>query len=105
MRRRGIRELPIGDCGFLRNPNGAMYGGQLMGLGRKPGLVREGHLAQLLLIGGDPLTGISVLRDRGRITHVTCRAADSASVHSRRSTSVCSRRQRSYGQDRFGGVR
>ncbi|MDW8807271.1 amidohydrolase family protein [Streptomyces scabiei] len=78
MRRRGIRVLPGGDYGFLWNPNGAnardlqyfvelygftsaealraatMYGGQLMGLGDQPGLVREGYLADLLLVDGRP---------------------------------------------------
>ncbi|GAA2314201.1 amidohydrolase family protein [Streptomyces hawaiiensis] len=94
MRRRGIRVLPGGDYGFLWNPNGAnardlqyfvelygfspaealraatMYGGQLMGLGDELGLVREGYLADLLLVDGDPLEDIALLRDRDRITHI-----------------------------------
>lgn len=47
-----------------------MYGGQLMGLGDELGLVREGYLADLLLVEGDPLEDISLLRDRDRITHI-----------------------------------
>ncbi|MDX3802042.1 amidohydrolase family protein [Streptomyces sp. AK04-3B] len=94
MRRRGIRVLPGGDYGFLWNPNGAnardlqyfvelygftpaealraatMYGGQLMGMGDELGLVREGYLADLLLVDGDPLQDISLLRDHDRITHI-----------------------------------
>ena len=94
MRRRGIRVLPGGDYGFPWNPNGAnardlqyfvelygfspaealraatMYGGQLMGMGDELGLVREGYLADLLLVDGDPLQDIGILRDRDRITHI-----------------------------------
>jgi len=94
MPRRGIRVLPGGDYGFLWNPNGAnardlryfvelygftpaealraatMYGGQLMGMGDELGLVREGYLAGLLLVEGDPLKDLSILRDRDLITHI-----------------------------------
>lgn len=94
MHRRGVRVLPGGDYGFLWNPNGAnardlqyfvdlydfspaealraatMYGGQLMGMPDELGLIREGYLADLLVVDGDPLTDISILRDRDRLTHI-----------------------------------
>jgi len=94
MRRRGIRVLPGGDYGFPWNPIGAnardlqyfvelygftaaealtaatRYGGQLMGMGDELGLVRDGYLADLLLVDGDPLQDVGILRDRNRITHI-----------------------------------
>jgi len=89
MKRRGIRVLPGGDYGFPYNPIGrnardlqifvdlfgftptetlvaaTKQGGELMGM--QVGVIREGWLADLLLVDGDPLTDITVLQDRERL--------------------------------------
>jgi imidazolonepropionase-like amidohydrolase len=86
MRRRGIRVLPGGDYGFPYNPNGrnardlwlfielfgytprevltaaTKFGGELMGLDL--GLVKEGFLADLLLVKGNPLEDVRILEDK-----------------------------------------
>ena len=95
LHRRGVRVLPGGDYGFKWNPHGknardlAMFvecfgftpleairaatefGGQLMapglGLGQELGQVREGYLADLLLVDGDPSQEIEILQDRDRL--------------------------------------
>lgn len=95
LHRRGLRILPGGDYGFKWNPHGknardlfmfvecfgftpleairsaTEFGGQLMGLGLGPGhelgLVREGFLADLLLVDGDPAQQIEILQDRDRL--------------------------------------
>jgi imidazolonepropionase-like amidohydrolase len=88
--RRGVRVLPGGDYGLPFNPIGrnahdielftthfgvtaaqalqgaTQYGGQIMGMGEELGLVREGYLADLLLVDGDPLQEITLLQDRAR---------------------------------------
>ncbi|MEU0840615.1 amidohydrolase family protein [Streptomyces sp. NPDC005962] len=88
---RGVRVVPGGDYGFAWNPVGRNprdlelfvdwfgftpaealraatgYGGQVMGMGDELGLVREGFLADLLLVDGDPLDDIRVLQDRDRL--------------------------------------
>lgn len=85
MHRRGVRVLPGGDYGFPFNPNGrnardlehfvhyfgftapealsaaTMLGGELMGL--NVGQVKEGYLADLLLVAGDPDKDVSILQD------------------------------------------
>jgi imidazolonepropionase-like amidohydrolase len=90
--RRGIRVVPGGDYGFHWNPVGrnardlwlfvdwfgftpaealraaTRYGGQLMDL--DVGLVREGYLADLLLVDGDPLADIRILGDRERFAMI-----------------------------------
>jgi imidazolonepropionase-like amidohydrolase len=90
--RRGVRVLPGGDYGFHWNPVGrnardlrlfvewfgftpaealraaTQYGGQLMDL--PVGLVREGYLADLLLVDGDPLTDIAILEDQSRFAMI-----------------------------------
>jgi imidazolonepropionase-like amidohydrolase len=90
--RRGVRVLPGGDYGFHWNPVGrnardlrlfvewfgftpaqalraaTQYGGQLMDL--PVGLVREGYLADLLLVDGDPLTDIGILEDPSRFAMI-----------------------------------
>ncbi|WP_043662513.1 amidohydrolase family protein [Streptomyces xylophagus] len=92
--RRGIRVVPGGDYGFAWNPIGrnlrdlalfvdwfgftpaealraaTQYGGQVMGMGDQLGLIREGFLADLVLVDGDPLEEIGVLQDRERLTVV-----------------------------------
>jgi imidazolonepropionase-like amidohydrolase len=94
MRRRGIRILPGGDYGFAMTPHcqnardleffvkylgftpmeairsATVYGGQIMMRGHELGAVREGWLADLLLVDGDPLANLSILRDPKRILAV-----------------------------------
>ncbi len=94
MHRRGIRILPGGDYGFAFNPHyenardleyfnkllgftpmecivsATRYGGQMMMRGSELGLVREGFLADLLLIDGDPLTNLAMLRDPRKLLAV-----------------------------------
>lgn len=94
MRRRGIRILPGGDYGFAWTPHGTnardleyfvkyvgmspmeallsatAWGGPMMRMGDQLGQVREGWLADLLLIDGDPLADITVLQDQARILAV-----------------------------------
>lgn len=89
MRKRGIRVLPGGDYGFPYNPVGrnardlqlfvdllgyepievlvaaTRTGGELMDL--PVGQVREGYLADLLLVDGDPVADLAVLQDPARI--------------------------------------
>ncbi|MCQ0021017.1 amidohydrolase family protein [Actinomadura madurae] len=92
--RRGVRVVPGGDYGFAWNPVGrnahdlqlfvewfgftpaealraaTLYGGQVMGMGDELGLVREGFLADLVLVDGDPLDDIRILQDRDRLVAV-----------------------------------
>ena len=85
VRKRGIRAMPGGDYGFAWNPIGAnardmehfvnhfgyspaealigatKWGGELMGL--NVGMVKEGYLADLLLVDGDPTKDVSIMQD------------------------------------------
>lgn len=94
MHRRGVRILPGGDYGFAFTPHcqnardleffvrylgftpmeairsATMYGGQIMKRGHELGMVKEGCLADLLLVDGDPLANLAVLRDPKRILAV-----------------------------------
>ncbi|MES2101320.1 MAG: amidohydrolase family protein [Pseudomonadota bacterium] len=94
MRRRGIRILPGGDYGFAWTPHGTnakdleyfvkyvgmstmeallsatAWGGPMMKMGKTIGYIREGCLADILLIDGDPLADITVLQDKARILAV-----------------------------------
>ncbi|MBC7480837.1 MAG: amidohydrolase family protein, partial [Rhizobacter sp.] len=94
MRRRGIRILPGGDYGFAWTPHGTnakdldyfvkhvgmstmeallsatAWGGPMMRMGKDLGYIREGCLADILLIDGDPLKDITVLQDKARILAV-----------------------------------
>lgn len=89
----GLRVMPGGDYGFAWNPMGTnardlelfvklfgytpaetlksatMYGGQIMEIPNL-GLVKDGYLADLLLIDGDPTEDITILQDRDRILMV-----------------------------------
>lgn len=95
LRERGVRVMPGGDYGFKWNPHGknardlsmfvecfgftalqaiqsaTQWGGELMALGLGPdhelGQVREGYLADLLLVDGDPTQEIDILQDRDRL--------------------------------------
>ena len=94
LKRRGVRVLPGGDYGFAWNPHGnnardleffvkllgftpmeaivgaTAQGGELMGRPGELGVVREGALADLLLVDGDPLADVALLQDRGRIVAI-----------------------------------
>jgi imidazolonepropionase-like amidohydrolase len=91
LHKRGIRVLIGGDYGFAWTPMGSnakdfeyfvdlvgmspmeaimagtRYGGQIMGMGNELGQIREGYLADLLLVDGDPLANIRILQDKTRI--------------------------------------
>jgi imidazolonepropionase-like amidohydrolase len=90
MLRRGIRVLPGGDYGFAWAPHGenakdleyfvkylsmtpmealisaTRWGGQIM-MRKDLGEIREGWLADLLLVDGDPLANISILQDKSKL--------------------------------------
>jgi imidazolonepropionase-like amidohydrolase len=92
MKKRGIRVLPGGDYGFPYNPIGrnardlqlfvdllgfspgealvaaTRQGGEPMDL--PVGEIRQGKLADILLVDGDPLEDLRILQDKARITTV-----------------------------------
>ena len=94
MRKRDIRILPGGDYGFAWTPHGTnardleyfvrhvgmstmeallsatAWGGPMMKQGKDIGYLREGCLADILLIDGDPLADITILQDKARILAV-----------------------------------
>jgi len=91
MHRRGIRVLPGGDYGFAWTPHGTnakdleyfvellgfspmeallsatRHGGAIMGKPHELGQIKEGYLADLLLVDGDPLADIRILQDKERL--------------------------------------
>jgi imidazolonepropionase-like amidohydrolase len=91
MHKRGIRVLPGGDYGFAWARHGenardleylvkyagmtpmesliaaTRFGAQLMMQGDQLGEIREGYLADLLLVDGDPLADLSILLDKNRL--------------------------------------
>ena len=91
LKKRGVRVLPGGDYGFAWNPIGTNardidhfvklldyspmdairaateLGGQIMGMGDELGQLREGYLADLLLVDGNPLTDVTMLQDADRL--------------------------------------
>jgi imidazolonepropionase-like amidohydrolase len=95
LRRRDVRILPGGDYGFAWTPHGTnakdlenfvkvlgmstmeallsatAWGAPMMRMGKgQLGEVKEGCLADLLLVDGDPLEDIAVLQDKRRILAV-----------------------------------
>ena len=90
LKRRGLRILIGGDYGFAWNPIGTnardvehfvtyfgytpleaieaatRLGGQIMGQGDELGMIREGWLADLLLVDGDPSRHVKLLQDADR---------------------------------------
>jgi imidazolonepropionase-like amidohydrolase len=94
LKKRGVRILPGGDYGFPWNPIGknardlklfvdlfgytpaealsaaTKLGGQIMGMGEELGQVRQGYLADLLLVNGDPTRDVAILQDKNRIQAV-----------------------------------
>jgi imidazolonepropionase-like amidohydrolase len=112
MLKRGIRVLPGGDYGFAWAPHGenakdleyfvkylgmtpmevmisaTRWGGQIMLRGKELGEIREGWLADLLLVDGDPLSNISILQDKSRLLAIMkdgefCKAPEIRSARSR----------------------
>jgi len=91
LRRRGVRVVIGGDYGFAWTPQGTnardlehfvtlfgyspaealacatSVGGQMMLPGGELGLVREGALADLLLVDGDPTRDVRIMQDRERL--------------------------------------
>src|SRR4051794_34165506 len=87
MHRRGIRVLPGGDYGFAFTPHcqnardleffvrhlgftpmeallaATRYGADAMMMGSELGQIKEGYLADVLLVDGDPLSNLSILRE------------------------------------------
>jgi len=85
LRRRGVRILIGGDYGFAQSPQGenardlkhfvdlldfsptealqcgTKIGGEVMGLANELGQVKEGYIADLLLVDGDPLQDLDIL--------------------------------------------
>ena len=94
LKKRGVRILPGGDYGFAWNPIGnnardlehfvkllgftpmeaimaaTKQGGEIMMMGDELGQVKEGYLADLLLVAGDPLQDVSILQDRHNLLAV-----------------------------------
>jgi imidazolonepropionase-like amidohydrolase len=94
LKRRGVRVLPGGDYGFAWNPVGknardlehfvtlfgwtpmeaivaaTRLGGEIMMQGRELGQIKPGHLADLLLVDGDPLADIKILQDANRLAAI-----------------------------------
>jgi imidazolonepropionase-like amidohydrolase len=94
MHKRGIRVLPGGDYGFAFTPHlqnardlelfvkhlgftpmeailsATRYGGEIMGHGEELGQLRDGYLADLVMVDGDPLADLAILRDQKKILAV-----------------------------------
>jgi imidazolonepropionase-like amidohydrolase len=94
MHKRGIRVLPGGDYGFAFTPHGqnardleffvkylgftpmealvaaTKHGGEIMMQGKELGQIKEGFLADILLVDGDPLANLAILREPARILAV-----------------------------------
>jgi imidazolonepropionase-like amidohydrolase len=94
MHKRGVRVLPGGDYGFAFTPHldnardleyfvkylgmtpmeaivsATKHGGAIMMRGGELGEVKEGYLADLVLVDGDPLSNLSILRDQSKILAV-----------------------------------
>ena len=92
--KRGVRVVPGGDYGFPMNPNGknmrdlelfvnhfgftpaqalmsaTKWGGEIMNMGDELGLIKDGYLADILLIDGDPLKNIKLVQDKNKILMV-----------------------------------
>ncbi|MEQ9642086.1 MAG: amidohydrolase family protein [Alphaproteobacteria bacterium] len=94
LKKRGVRILPGGDYGFAWNPIGnnardlehfvkllgftpmeaivaaTKLGGEIMMMGNELGQVKEGYLADMLLVQGNPLTDVSILQDADNLLAV-----------------------------------
>ena len=113
LKKRGVRVLPGGDYGFAWNPVGAnardlehfvnyldytpmeaieaatRLGGQIMMMGDELGLVKEGYLADLLLVDGDPLADVSILQDQSRLLGIM----KDGNFHKRPAADLAAKRQ------------
>ncbi len=106
MRKRGIRVVPGGDYGFAWTPQGTnardlehfvtlfgyspteallsatKVGGELMAQGHELGQIKEGYLADLLLVRGNPVQDVSLLQHQANIAMImkdgTCHKLDPA---------------------------
>ncbi|MGF1623301.1 MAG: amidohydrolase family protein [Alphaproteobacteria bacterium] len=91
LKRRGVRILPGGDYGFAWTPMGTnardiehfvklldftpleairsatQWGGEIMMRGHELGLIKEGYLADILLVDGNPAQDVSILQDKNRL--------------------------------------
>ena len=94
MHKRGIRVLPGGDYGFAFTPHcdnardleyfvkhlgftpmeaivsTTKLGAEIMMQGGELGQIKDGYLADLLLVDGDPLSNLAILRDQKKILAV-----------------------------------
>jgi imidazolonepropionase-like amidohydrolase len=94
MRKRGIRVVPGGDYGFAWTPQGTnardlehfvklfgytpmeallsatRTGGELMARGDELGQLKEGYLADLLLVRGNPLQDVSILQHQANLAMI-----------------------------------
>ena len=94
MHKRGVRVLPGGDYGFAWIKHGTnakdleyfvrylgftpmetliaatQHGAQIMMKGGELGQIKEGYLADLLLVDGDPIANIAILQDPTRLVAV-----------------------------------
>jgi imidazolonepropionase-like amidohydrolase len=94
MHKRGIRILPGGDYGFAFTPHGenardleyfvkylgmtpmealssaTRHGGEIMMMGGELGQLKDGYLADLLLVDGDPLANLAILRTPAKLLAV-----------------------------------
>ena len=94
IRKRGIRAVIGGDYGFAWTPQGTnardiehfvklfcyspnealqcatRVGGEIMGMGHELGLIKEGYLADLLLVAGDPLADVSILQHQANLVAI-----------------------------------
>jgi imidazolonepropionase-like amidohydrolase len=94
MRKRGIRVVPGGDYGFAWTPQGTnardlehfvklfgyspmeallsatKTGGELMAQGDELGQLKEGYIADLLLVRGNPLQDVSILQHQANLAMI-----------------------------------
>lgn len=91
LRKRGVRAVIGGDYGFIQSPQGTnakdlkhfvdllgyspgealvcatKHGGEIMGMGGELGQIREGFIADLLLVNGDPLKDLAMMVDKDNL--------------------------------------
>lgn len=91
LRRRGVKAVIGGDYGFIQSPQGSnakdlkhfvellgyspseamvcatKHGGEIMGMGDELGQIKEGFIADLLLVNGDPLKDLAMMVDENNL--------------------------------------
>jgi imidazolonepropionase-like amidohydrolase len=94
LKKRGLRLVPGGDYGFPFNPTGrnardlelwvrhfgyapaevlhaaTALGGEIMGRPEELGRVKEGYLADLLVVDGDPTANVALLQDKHKLVAI-----------------------------------